>query len=84
VIAGPGDDVVDGQRQVAVDAGEDVFLALVVVVERGAGDLEALGDLAERRLVVAAFGENVEGRLVDALPNPRSARSRLTSPPSTC
>jgi len=32
-----------------------------VVVERGLGDVEPLGDLAQRRLLVALLGEELEG-----------------------
>ena len=39
---------------------EDVFLALEVVVERGLGDVESLGDLPQRGLVVALLVEQLE------------------------
>jgi hypothetical protein len=52
---------------VVVDAGEDVFLAAVVVVERRAGDVEPFGDLAQGGSVPSAFAEDGQGDVVDAL-----------------
>ena len=46
---------------------EDVLLALEVVVERGLGDAESLGDLAQRGLVVALLVEQLERDVEDAL-----------------
>jgi hypothetical protein len=36
---------------------DDVFLGLEVVIQGGLGDAQALGDLAQRRLLVALLGE---------------------------
>jgi hypothetical protein len=62
---GPRDQLVDRTGEVVHDADEDVFLGLEVVVERGLGDVQLLGDLAERGLVVALLGEEVEGDDLD-------------------
>jgi len=61
------------QRQV-LHAGErlheraqDRLFAGEVVVERGFGDADLLRDLAQRRLVVALLGEQVEGHFEDPI-----------------
>ena len=46
---------------------EDLVLAAEVVVERRLGDAEAVGDLAQRRAVVALLGEQLVGHRQDAL-----------------
>ena len=46
---------------------QDVLLALEVVVERGLGDAQPLGDLAQRGLVVALLVEQLERHVQDAL-----------------
>ena len=48
------------------EAVDDVFLGLEVVVERGLGDAEPLGDLAQRGLLVALLGEELQGDVLDA------------------
>ena len=53
------------QPQVQLE--EDVLLALEVVVERRLGDAEPLGDLAQRRLVVALLVEELERDVEDPL-----------------
>jgi len=58
--------------QAQVQLEEDVLLALEVVVERRLGDTQALGDLAQRGLVVALLVEELEG---DARISPRGRRS---------
>ncbi len=46
---------------------EDVVLGLEVVVQRGLGDAEAFGDLAQAGAVEALLGEEVERHIEDAL-----------------
>ena len=67
--------------QAQVQRQEDVLFALEVVVEGGLGEAQRVGDLAQRRLVVAVLGEQVEGDVQDALPGvePRWPAVRLAS-----
>ena len=46
---------------------EDVLLALEVVVQRGLRDLQPLGDLPQRRLVVALLVEQLQRDVEDPL-----------------
>jgi alpha-D-ribose 1-methylphosphonate 5-triphosphate synthase subunit PhnI len=64
----PADDVAADRLQAPVKLDEDVLLALEVVVQRGLGDVEALGDLAQGRLVVTLFVEQRQRDLQNALP----------------
>ncbi len=59
--------------QAQVQLEQDVRLALEVVVERRLGEPEALGDVADRRLVVALLGEQLERDVED----PFAGRDRL-------
>jgi hypothetical protein len=59
---GPGQFV---QAQVQRD--QDVLFGGEVVVDRGLGEAERLGDLAQRGLVVALLGEQVQGDIEDPL-----------------
>jgi len=60
---------------------EDVLFGLEVVVERGLGDAEAVGDLAQAGAVVALVDEQVEGDVEDAIPGGRRDRLVLTGRP---
>ncbi len=53
--------------QAQMELEQDVLLALEVVVERGLGRAEPLGDVAQRGLVVALLGEQLECDVEDAL-----------------
>src|SRR6266496_24098 len=64
----PGDQRVDLAVMVLDQAADDVFLGLEVVVQRCLGDIEPLGDLAQRRLLVALLGEQRDRDLLDACP----------------
>jgi hypothetical protein len=62
--------VEDGAAEVVqtqVELEEDVALALEVVIERGLRDPEPLGDLPQRRLVVALLVEELERDIEDPL-----------------
>ena len=54
--------------QTQVQRHQDVGLAGEVVVDRRFGEAEPVGDLPERRLVVALGAEQLEGDVEDALP----------------
>jgi hypothetical protein len=53
--------------QAQVQRDQDVFLGGEVVVDRGLGEAERLGYLAQRSLVVALLDEQVEGDVEDPL-----------------
>jgi hypothetical protein len=57
---GPGDQGVDPAEVVLDQAADDVFLGLEVVIQRGLGHPEGLGDLAQRGLLVAVLGEHLD------------------------
>src|SRR5579875_37006 len=61
--------------QTQMELQEDVFLALEVVVERGLRDAEPLGDVAQRGLVVALLGEQLEGDVEDPLARRAACRA---------
>ena len=63
-----------------VERHQDVGLAGEVVVDRRLGEAEPVGDLAERRLVVALRAEQLEGDVEDALPGRRRADPSRRSP----
>jgi hypothetical protein len=62
----PADQRVDLADIVGDQAGDDVFLGLEVVIERGLGDVKPLGDLAQRRLLVPLLGKQLDCHLLDA------------------
>ena len=62
--------------QAQVELEQDVLLALEVVVERGLVVPELLGDVAQRGLLVALLGEQLERDVEDALAR-RGAGRRL-------
>ena len=72
--------------QPQVQLQEDVLLALEVVVERGLRDLQPLGDLAQRRLVIPLLVEELERDVEDALagrpPGPASASTLFRHSPA--
>ena len=57
-----------GLVQAHVQRQQDVVLGGEVVVEGRLGDAQLLGDLPQARAVEALLGEEVEGRIEDALP----------------
>jgi hypothetical protein len=59
LVPGPVQEGVDLGEVVVGEAVDDVFLGREVVIERGLGDAEALGDLAQRGLVVTLLGEQL-------------------------
>jgi hypothetical protein len=66
--------------QAEVQLEQDVRLALEVVVERGLGRAQALGDVAQRGLVVAVLGEQLECDVEDPLARGRSRTGRARRP----
>ena len=68
--------------QPQVQLKQDVLLALEVVVERGLGDPQPLGDLPQRGLVVALLVEQLERHVQDPLahlsPGASTPRWRLS------
>jgi hypothetical protein len=65
---GPGDQLVQVGDVVLDQAADDVFLRLEVVIQRGLGDAELLGDLAQGCLLVALLGKQLEGKLAQPRP----------------
>jgi ABC-type multidrug transport system fused ATPase/permease subunit len=65
--------------QAQVQRHQDVFLGGEVVLDRGLGEAERLGDLAQRRLVVALLDEQVQGHVEDLLAGVTTIRSGSTS-----
>jgi hypothetical protein len=62
----PVEDLLQVRHQRVGERAEDVVLGLVVVVEGRLAEPEPLGDLAQRRPVVALLDEEVEGDVEDA------------------
>jgi tetratricopeptide (TPR) repeat protein len=86
LVLGPVQQGVDLGEVVVGEAVDDVFLGLEVVVQGGLGHAEALGDLAQRGLLVALLGEQLERNLLRPRPGigprrrPRVVHVRVSLP----
>jgi hypothetical protein len=68
LLLAPGDGLLDGCGHAVHDPGEDVLLGAEVVVQRGLGHTEPVGDLTQRRLLVPVLGEEFQGDVEDSRP----------------
>ena len=68
LVLGPVQEVVDLREVVLGEAVDDVFLGLEVVVQCGLGHAQPFGDLAQRGLLVALLGEQLERDLLRPRP----------------
>ena len=77
VLGADGHRAADAAVQVADELLEDLLLAREVEVERPLRDAGGLGDLDDRRVVIAELGEDALGRLEQALARRRAAAREL-------
>jgi hypothetical protein len=75
LVLGPVQELVDLLEVVVGEAVDDVFLGLEVVVQRGFGYAQPFGDLAQRGLLIALLGKQLERHLLGPGPGIGARRS---------